>query len=124
VTQNPKQDIGEYACGFCGLEGCLTQLQEKKKGSLSAAYHNATMNYKAAAKFFKAPMSQCIVHCAPLLSLDNHKPYGYISLISLVPLPPLFQGFFGSDFYHKRGGKGSGYSGTSHNKLVQAEQYS
>jgi len=53
-----KQAIGENPCGFCGPDGCLTQLQEKKKGSLSVAsncsYHYAAMNYKAAAKFSKA----------------------------------------------------------------------
>ena len=67
-----KQAVGEDPCGFCGLEGCLTQLQEKKKGSLSAAsncpYHYAAMNYKAAAKFSKAvPCSNVPVHC-PLCS--------------------------------------------------------
>jgi hypothetical protein len=48
--------------------GCLTQLQEKKKGSLSVAsnypYHYATMNYKAAAKFSKSvPCTNVPVHC-------------------------------------------------------------
>jgi hypothetical protein len=32
-----KQAIGENPCGFCGLEDCLTQLQERKKGTLSVA---------------------------------------------------------------------------------------
>jgi len=43
-----KQAIGENRCGFCGLEGCLTQLQEKKKGGLSVAsncpYHYGSGN--------------------------------------------------------------------------------
>jgi hypothetical protein len=63
-----KQAIGENPCGFCGLEGCLTQLQERKKGSLSVAsncqYHYAAMNYKAAAKFSKEiPCTNVPVHC-------------------------------------------------------------
>lgn len=63
-----KQAVGEDPCGFCGLEGCLTQLQEKKKGSLSVAsncpYHYVAMNYKAAAKFSKAiPCTNVPVHC-------------------------------------------------------------
>src|SRR6266481_518831 len=61
---DPKKPVecclcgGEIICGFCGPDGCLTQLQEKKKGSLSVAsncsYHYAAMSYKAAAKFSKA----------------------------------------------------------------------
>ena len=71
-TNDPKpcsnQAVGEDPCGFCGLEGCLTQLQEKKKGSLSVAsncpYHYVAMNYKAAAKFSKAiPCTNVPVHC-------------------------------------------------------------
>ena len=63
-----KQAIGENPCGFCGLEGCLTQLQEKKKGSLSVAsnclYYYVAMNYKAAVKFSKAiPCTNVRVHC-------------------------------------------------------------
>ena len=71
-TKDPKpcskQAVGEDPCGFCGLEGCLTQLQEKKKGSLSVAsncpYHYAAMNYKAAAKFSNTiPCTNVPVHC-------------------------------------------------------------
>jgi hypothetical protein len=29
------QSIGENHCGFCGQDGCLTQLKEKKHGGLS-----------------------------------------------------------------------------------------
>lgn len=63
-----KQAIGENPCGFCGLKGCLTQLQERKRGDPSVAsncpYHYATMNYKAAAKFSKAlPCTNVPVHC-------------------------------------------------------------
>jgi hypothetical protein len=43
-----KEAVGENPCGFCGLDGCLTQLQERKKGSLSVAsncpYHYVAMN--------------------------------------------------------------------------------
>ena len=69
-----KQAIGEEPCGFCGLDGCLTQLQEKKKGSLSVAsnclYHYAAMNYKAAAKFSKAV--PCTNICPSALSTVPH----------------------------------------------------
>ena len=63
-----KAGCWRRSCGFCGLEGCLTQLQEKKKGSLSVAsncpYHYAAMNYKAAAKFSNTiPCTNVPVHC-------------------------------------------------------------
>jgi hypothetical protein len=44
------------------------------------------------------------------LSLGNHKPYGNILLMIL------FRGSCGSEFCHKWGGKGFGYSGIDHNK--------
>ena len=64
-----KQAIGEEPCGFCGLYGCLTQLQENKKSVASnCPYHYAAMNYKAAAKFSKViPCTNVLVHC-PLCS--------------------------------------------------------
>ena len=37
--------------------------------------------------------------------------------IPLVTLLPYSRTVVGSHFYHQRGGKGSGYSGTSQNKL-------
>ena len=37
--------------------------------------------------------------------------------IPLVTLLPYSRAVVGSYFYHQRGGKGSGYSGTSQNKL-------
>jgi len=68
-----KQAVGENPCGFCGLEGLLNSASRKEKSSLSVAsncpHHYATMNYKTAAKFFKAvPCTNVPVHC-PLCSL-------------------------------------------------------
>ena len=31
--QDELQQIGENPCGFCGLDGCLTSLLEKKAGN-------------------------------------------------------------------------------------------
>ena len=62
------QAIGENPCGFCGLDGCLTQLLKKKHGGFTSTstctYHYAQMQYWLAAQFSKS--SPCIdvpIHC-------------------------------------------------------------
>jgi hypothetical protein len=44
-----SQAIGENPCGFCGLDGCLTQLLKKKDGGFAITstcpYHYAQMQY-------------------------------------------------------------------------------
>ena len=43
------QPVGDNPCGFCGLDGCLIQLLEKKSGSFTITsncqYHYAQMQY-------------------------------------------------------------------------------
>ena len=73
-VEDPKkcelQSIGENPYGFCGQDGCFTQLKAKKKhGGLSIVsncpYHYAGMNYKAAAQFSKSsPCTNIPVHCS------------------------------------------------------------
>ena len=73
------KEIGENICGFCGLDGCLTQLVEKKNSGFTITstcpYHYDQMQYGAAAQFAKSsPCTNVPIHC-PL----------YPSSISQVP---------------------------------------
>ncbi|KAJ7834367.1 hypothetical protein B0H14DRAFT_2590950 [Mycena olivaceomarginata] len=63
--------IGSEPCGFCGLDGCFTQLlnpeHPKKPVSIksSCCYHYAGMNYKAAKIPAKSsPSTNVPIHCA------------------------------------------------------------
>ncbi|KAJ7735697.1 hypothetical protein B0H14DRAFT_2639136 [Mycena olivaceomarginata] len=63
--------IGSEPCGFCGLDGCFTQLlnpeHPKKPVSIksSCRYHYAGMNYKAAKIPAKSsPSTNVPIHCA------------------------------------------------------------
>jgi hypothetical protein len=63
-----SQAIGENPCGFCGLDGCLTQLQKKKDGGFTitstCAYHYVQMQYQSAAQFAKSsPCTNVPIHC-------------------------------------------------------------
>ena len=71
-VEDPKQcqlqSIRVCPCGFCGQDGCVTQLKERKKGGLSiisnCPYHYVGMNYKSAAKFSKSsPCTNIPIHC-------------------------------------------------------------
>jgi len=62
------QSVEDNPCGFCGLDGCLTQQLEKKGGGIiitsNCKYHYAQMQYKAAAKFSKSsPCTNVPIHC-------------------------------------------------------------
>jgi hypothetical protein len=52
------QSIGNNPCGFCGLDGCLTQLLEKKADGFTITsncpYHYVQMQYQAAGQFSKS----------------------------------------------------------------------
>jgi len=62
-----SQAIGEDPCGFCGLDGCLTQLK-KKDGRFTITstcpYHYPQMQYRSAAQFSKSsPCTNVPIHC-------------------------------------------------------------
>ena len=90
--QTPAEDdpeqLGENPCGFCGRDGCFTNLLEKKsRNSISITvtsncpYHYERMQYKQAATFsnnMPAQMCQSTVLSAPHLSQEIHKPFGNI----------------------------------------------
>jgi hypothetical protein len=62
------QSVGDNPCGFCGLDGCLTQLLEKKGVSFTITsncqYHYAQMQYQAAAQLSKSsPCTNVPIHC-------------------------------------------------------------
>ncbi|KAJ7609680.1 hypothetical protein FB45DRAFT_761958 [Roridomyces roridus] len=60
--------VGPEPCGFCGREGCYTQLTKSGlsfKVTSQCDYHYSTMQYKAAAKFSaNAPCTNVPIHCA------------------------------------------------------------
>ncbi|KAF8074122.1 hypothetical protein FPV67DRAFT_1446920 [Lyophyllum atratum] len=65
---NYLADIGAEPCGFCGLDGCLTQLLSKPKGGFSiesnCQYHYSSMQYKAAQRYSGAsPCTNVPIHC-------------------------------------------------------------
>ena len=60
--------MGDNPCGFCGLDGCITQLLIKKGGGFTITsncqYHYAQMQYRAAAQFSKSsPCTNVPIHC-------------------------------------------------------------
>ena len=60
--------VGDNPCGFCGLDGCITQLLIKKGGGFTITsncqYHYAQMQYQAAAQFSKSsPCTNVPIHC-------------------------------------------------------------
>ena len=67
------QPVGEIPCGFCGLDGCITQLatsfSKKKHGQTTIVstclYHHSKMNYKAASVFSqKSPCTNIPIQCS------------------------------------------------------------
>lgn len=67
------QPVGEIPCGFCGLDGCITQLAMsfigKKCGQATIVstclYHHSKMNYKAASVSSKnAPCTNIPIQCS------------------------------------------------------------
>ena len=56
------QSVEDDPCGFCGLDGCLTQLLEKKGGGIRCMIRYNM--YKAAAKFSgSSPCTNVPIHC-------------------------------------------------------------
>ncbi|KAJ7845977.1 hypothetical protein B0H14DRAFT_2357848 [Mycena olivaceomarginata] len=64
------EPVGLEPCGFCGLDGCFTQLinaDRKKPTSIksSCPYHYSRMNYKAAKTSTKSsPSTNIPIHCS------------------------------------------------------------
>ena len=68
TDEGTLQLVGDDPCGFCGLDGCLTQLLEKKGGGITITsncqYHYVQMQYGAAAKYTKSsPCTNVPIHC-------------------------------------------------------------
>jgi hypothetical protein len=58
------QSVGDNPCGFCGLDGCITQLLAKKGGGFTCQYHYVQMQYQLAAQFSKSsPYTNVPIHC-------------------------------------------------------------
>ena len=65
------QQIGENPCGFCGLDGCITSLLEKKAGNSikftitsNCPYYYECMQYKnAAVSSNNMPCTNIPIHC-------------------------------------------------------------
>jgi hypothetical protein len=85
-VENPKL-VGENPCRFCGLDGCLTSIVEKKSGnsvkvkiSSNCPYHYEHMQYNKVAISTllncHVPMCQFNVPCVPHLSQEIHRPFG------------------------------------------------
>ncbi|KAJ7497921.1 hypothetical protein B0H11DRAFT_1630115, partial [Mycena galericulata] len=64
-----QNKVGPEPCGFCGLEGCVTQLTISKEGKhsikSSCKYHYEKMQYKAAkATSKRSPCTNVPLHCS------------------------------------------------------------
>src|SRR6202050_760676 len=67
-TEDPKVchlgSIGENPCGFCGQDGCFTQLKLKKHGGFSIAHFTilgcSTKKQQSSPRFYHAQMYQFI----------------------------------------------------------------
>ena len=87
-----SQTIGKNPCGFCGLDGCLTQLLKKKGGGFTITstcpYHYAEMQYQAAAQFAKSsPCTNVPIHCPICPSSVSQAPqtiWKYNALVHLA----------------------------------------
>lgn len=86
-----QQHVGIEPCGFCGLDACLTQLQQKNgKNTIipNCSYHYSGMNYKAASEFStSAPCTNVPITC-PLCPKspqgDAHTIWKYNALFHLA----------------------------------------
>ncbi|KAI1781848.1 hypothetical protein LXA43DRAFT_958147 [Ganoderma leucocontextum] len=62
-----RNHVGTEPCGWCGLDGCLTQLTIKgstRTVASSCRYHYASMSYSQAAKYSNAsPCTNVPIHC-------------------------------------------------------------
>ncbi|THH18190.1 hypothetical protein EUX98_g8999 [Antrodiella citrinella] len=67
--QSLKHKIGDNPCGFCGLDGCVVQLERTKSGKTyqvlsSCKYHYKNMVYSAASRSSaNAPCTNVPIHC-------------------------------------------------------------
>ncbi|KAJ7711114.1 hypothetical protein B0H16DRAFT_1267896, partial [Mycena metata] len=64
-----NMEIGIEPCGFCGLDGCITQLSVSKEGKhsikSSCQYHYEKIQYKAAkATSNRSPCTNVSLHCS------------------------------------------------------------
>lgn len=84
--------VGVEPCGFCGLDGCRTQLTIKKGGTTSITsscpYHYSTMSYKAARNVSKgSPCTNVPIHCPlcpPAVSGDPRTIWKYNTIFHLL----------------------------------------
>ena len=62
----PKQPVGTNPCGFCGCDGCFTQLKFPKCKIVSnCPYHYAEMQYAAASRSLtSSPCTNLPIHCS------------------------------------------------------------
>jgi len=69
--EDEPEQLGENPCGFCGRDGCFTNLLEKKSGNSisitvtsNCPYHYERMQYKQAATFSNTmPCTNVPIHC-------------------------------------------------------------
>jgi hypothetical protein len=82
------QSVGDNPCGFCGLDGCLTQLLEKKGGGIiitsNCKYHYAQMQYKAAAKLSSTNVPIHCPICPTSVSKAPQTIWKYNALLYLI----------------------------------------
>ena len=89
------EQIGENPCGFCGLDGCFTNLLEKKSGNLikftitsNCSYHYECMQYKnAAVSSNNMPCTNVPIHCPLCPQLFSGNPqtiWKYNALYHLI----------------------------------------
>lgn len=99
VHVNP---VGAFPCGFCGMDGCFTQIIDEKKGSKikctiqsSCIYHYENMNYKAACKSSKSmPCTNVPIPCSLCprsLSGDPQTIWKYSTTLHLITEHPVAQ---------------------------------
>lgn len=89
---SPLVSVGAEPCGFCGMDGCLTQFKSKNTGggsiTSSCQYHYVGMVYKAAASWSKGmPCTNVPINCplCPIsVSGDHQTIWKYNALYHLA----------------------------------------
>ncbi|KAJ7907261.1 hypothetical protein B0H13DRAFT_1579436, partial [Mycena leptocephala] len=75
ISADQEQPVGKDLCGFCGLDGCFTQLLMPKNKAVSVnsscRYHYSGMNYKSAqVTAARSPCTNVPIHC-PFCPVDR-----------------------------------------------------
>ncbi|KAJ7842440.1 hypothetical protein B0H14DRAFT_2233202, partial [Mycena olivaceomarginata] len=90
-----QNSVGLEPCGFCGLDGCFTQIinakhpKEPPSIQSNCRYHYTGMNYKVAKKAAKtSPSTNVPIHCALCLpnrlSGEPHTIWKYNAMYHIV----------------------------------------